>query len=293
MRALKHKSSKQHRARCQSSSSSRAIILGGADRPLLRPVTSTEGDWRSYYEAKAQAFDELAATYESKVPLARVFYAARHDAVAEALSTHRGHVALDLGCGSGVYLEVLGKICERVTALDLAGAYVRQALAQHPAADGVQGSATSLPFRAESFDVVLATEVIEHLVRPTVLLDEVQRVLRPGGVAVLTTPNPLTPHDLLYRVKRRVRGFDVDEHPGLMLPWVLSHEIRRRGFVEERRATCNFVYPYPLGELLGRLPNQPGVARVSQRLEQTAQHTPAVRRLGWTQIRTLRKKPLS
>jgi malonyl-CoA O-methyltransferase len=252
-------------------------------------MNRAEAGWRAYYEEKADSFDELAATYGSQVPLARMFYGARHDAVVGAMPSGGGRLALDLGCGSGAYLPALAERCRDVVAVDLAHGYVRQATARQQGSMGVQGSAVALPFRDGTFDLVLATEVIEHLPQPTALLDEVERVLKPDGAFVLTTPNPLTPHDLLYRVKRRVRGFDVDEHPGLMLPWVLTREIGRRKFVEERRVSCNFLYPYPVGELLGRLPNQSGIAAASQRLERGAQRAPIVRRFGWTQIRTLRR----
>jgi len=46
-----------------------------------------------------------------------------------------------------------------------------------------------LPYAAESFDIVLLVEVIEHLENHRAAMDEVARVLKPGGVLILTTPN--------------------------------------------------------------------------------------------------------
>ena len=46
-----------------------------------------------------------------------------------------------------------------------------------------------LPFRDETFDVILASEVIEHLAQPEVFLAEARRVLSTSGVLLLTTPN--------------------------------------------------------------------------------------------------------
>lgn len=51
----------------------------------------------------------------------------------------------------------------------------------------VQGDASALPFSAETFDVVVFTEVLEHARQPFDAVDEIRRVLRPGGVLLLTT----------------------------------------------------------------------------------------------------------
>lgn len=48
--------------------------------------------------------------------------------------------------------------------------------------------ADQLPFAAESFDTVLCTEVLEHVPDPKLVLDELVRVVRPGGRVILTVP---------------------------------------------------------------------------------------------------------
>ena len=52
----------------------------------------------------------------------------------------------------------------------------------------VQADAHSMPFRDETCDCVLATEILEHLKDPGKFIDEVYRVLQPGGVVVATIP---------------------------------------------------------------------------------------------------------
>jgi SAM-dependent methyltransferase len=49
--------------------------------------------------------------------------------------------------------------------------------------------AAALPFPNESFDVVVALEVLEHVIAPLSAADEVKRVLRPGGTFIVTVPN--------------------------------------------------------------------------------------------------------
>ena len=245
--------------------------------------------WREYYESKAGELDEHAATYGSSVPLARLFYETRRNGVVSHLPAGPIARAVDLGCGIGEYLEPLAARAAATVAVDLAAGYLRTAVGRYPQAAPAQADAARLPFADASLDLLLTTEVIEHLERPTTLLDEVTRVVRPGGWVVISTPNPLTPHDLLYRVKRRRRGYTVNEHPGLMLPWQLRRALRRRGFEIEASGTCNFVWPYPLGDWLGRLPRQELVAEISRRIETALQRLPFARRCGWTTVVRARK----
>ena len=57
----------------------------------------------------------------------------------------------------------------------------------NPIAD-VHGSADALPFEDGSFDTVLCTQVIEHVRTPNAVIAECARVLRPGGVLIVTAP---------------------------------------------------------------------------------------------------------
>jgi SAM-dependent methyltransferase len=56
----------------------------------------------------------------------------------------------------------------------------------------------SLPFDPQTFSICFATEVIEHLYNPQNLIDEVWRILKPGGMLFLTTPNV---HSLMQKVR--------------------------------------------------------------------------------------------
>jgi SAM-dependent methyltransferase len=100
---------------------------------------------------------------------------------------------LDVGCGLKPYQWMLGENADRWFGIDF-----RETPSGRSAAD-VFGSALQLPFASAMFDVVLSTQVLEHVPDPEALLKEAQRVLKPGGHLVLTAPqtNPLheEPHD--------------------------------------------------------------------------------------------------
>jgi SAM-dependent methyltransferase len=98
---------------------------------------------------------------------------------------------LDAGCGSGYGSAELAKTGACVTGADVSGEAVEYAR-EHFGAQGirfVEAPCESLPFEAESFELVTAFEVIEHLERWRDLLGEANRVLKPGGVLLVSTPN--------------------------------------------------------------------------------------------------------
>lgn len=91
-----------------------------------------------------------------------------------------GKNALDIGCRDGYWSECLKGKGFKVISLDIEPFY--PSAIRHDVESG-------LPFGDKSFDLVWCTEVIEHLNNPKFLLQEIKRVIKPGGVAVLTTPN--------------------------------------------------------------------------------------------------------
>ena len=77
-----------------------------------------------------------------------------------------------------------------MTAVDVAAEAVRRAALQAPDAQVLQVTeGASLPFGEDAFDVVWAGETLEHVADVVGLLAEVRRVLRWGGVLLVTTPN--------------------------------------------------------------------------------------------------------
>jgi SAM-dependent methyltransferase len=112
-----------------------------------------------------------------------------------------GKRVLDAGCGTGYGLAMLlAEGPESLTGMDLSEEAVAEAGRRLGGeADVLRADVRDLPFDDGSFDMVVCFEVIEHIDRQPDALEELKRVLRPGGVFLISSPNrdvypPGNPH---------------------------------------------------------------------------------------------------
>jgi SAM-dependent methyltransferase len=116
-------------------------------------------------------------------------------AVGEWLAEHRAVVRgalLDLGCGNQPYASWYRPLASSVTTLDAAPL---------PGVD-VVAYADEVPLRDGSFDIILATEVLEHVNDAERAMAEISRLLRPGGHAVVTVPYLYPTHEAPHDYRR-------------------------------------------------------------------------------------------
>jgi SAM-dependent methyltransferase len=117
-------------------------------------------------------------------------------------SQARGTSVLDIGCSQGIASVLLARERREVVGVDREEAALEFARARLTAEDDetqarlsfVRADASSLPFDDATFDTVLLGEILEHLIDPAAVLAEVVRVLRDGGVCVITTPYGALPY---------------------------------------------------------------------------------------------------
>jgi 2-polyprenyl-3-methyl-5-hydroxy-6-metoxy-1,4-benzoquinol methylase len=275
-------------------SASSVIVVGDSDydRDLARRLGASFVDvteeLRTYYEGRARELDELALTYEHPDPYKRFFYGSRFRAVLDALDPHPGEEILEVGCGSGYYTRELARLGAVVTATEYAPSALAQARRNvGEVADFRLEDAQRLSFADASFDKVLSSEVIEHVPDPERAVSEASRVLRPGGLLVVSTPSRLSPLNLAYGLKRRIRGYAFNEHLHEFTPGSFRRLLTRYLEVESLRF-ANFVLAYPADELYVRL-GSPGLG-VLELAERGLARAPVLRRLGWTMVARARKR---
>ncbi len=122
---------------------------------------------------------------------------------------------LDVACGAGIgthYLLEAG--AQSCLGLDIDAAAVDYARAAYKGCCFTQGDATNLCLPDESVDVVVSFETIEHLGNQLRFLEECNRVLRPGGILICSTPNH-TLHRWARRNPFHVRELTINEFADL------------------------------------------------------------------------------
>jgi len=122
----------------------------------------------------------------------------------------RAHVALegarilDVGCGLGMYVHRLRAFSDDVHGVDVDAERVAAASQSLP--NIRQAPAEALPYGADTFDLVLLHEVLEHVDDDAAALSEAHRVTRPGGHVVVFVPNrwyPFETHGFYWRGRYR------------------------------------------------------------------------------------------
>ena len=152
----------------------------------------------------AQSADEYAGAYQNSRAVGR-FLRTRLRLVQDILTSCPGGDLLDAGCGPGIMALALLKSRPhdfRISVLDQSRAMVEYCAASARSLGKVYpavGQVEALPYADASFDVTLAMGVLEYTDASTAV-SEISRVTRPGGLAVTTMLNPLSP----YRITERV-----------------------------------------------------------------------------------------
>jgi SAM-dependent methyltransferase len=98
--------------------------------------------------------------------------------ISKASGLTHGGLCLDIGCNTGPYTSYLGKAGYKVESMDI-----------EPGAGTYVGFIEKIPLPDAKYDAVLCTQVLEHSEKPWLGVTEIARVLRPGGVAILSAPH--------------------------------------------------------------------------------------------------------
>ena len=110
----------------------------------------------------------------------------RKQLVLELLDPKPGQIICDIGCGDGDLSMGLVKKVKEVHGIDISPTRVERA--RQRGIKAVSGDAAKTNFGSDFFDGVICSEVIEHIVDPLALMKEINRILKKGGIAVLTVP---------------------------------------------------------------------------------------------------------
>jgi SAM-dependent methyltransferase len=119
-----------------------------------------------------------------------------------------GSRVIDVGCGAGWFAAELAHAGFAVVGVEVAAEPVRRARERFPQLDFRLAGERELPFDADAFDGAWLGEVLEHVADGIGLLEELVRVVAPGGLLVLSTPD----HGWMLRLRLGVSRAAFERH---------------------------------------------------------------------------------
>lgn len=184
--------------------------------------------WKLRNSLESADYDERA--YYSIIPFQRYWQRRRHS-ITVSWARGAGRI-LDAGCGSSLIVQSLNN------AIGMEFNFGKLRFLRHHGIPLARGSAFALPFKDASFDCVISSQVIEHLAYDEILFSEMRRVLRPGGMLILGTPDYATIGWRIIEPTYRVLlpGGYADEHITHYTREKLSEIVTRHGFAVEEAA---------------------------------------------------------
>jgi ubiquinone/menaquinone biosynthesis C-methylase UbiE len=212
---------------------------------------------RSHYNKISDQWGDL---YKDEVTFANYNFIVRKRHVM-ALFDKVGGRFLDAGCGTGDFIPDLVARKGTVTALDFADEMIEQSRTRmarrglKTRVEFVVGDVTSLDFDDNVFDAIIGVGLIEYLTDYRAALQEFHRVLKPGGIVIVTVPSIVSPfmayETLVPKCKGVVKqllaaaGLREPERAYFQrhfVPWALDRDLRRLGYRKKDFSFCTYGF---------------------------------------------------
>ncbi len=187
--------------------------------------------------------DHMEKLYSSKNPLIKYVHMGRLKKIISLIPKKKNMKILDAGCGEGQLLSMVSKkfglfnpklYGTDITAISLESAKKRIKNAKFSLQD-----LKNLDYKDEFFDVIMCTEVIEHVPEYKKVLKEFERILKKGGLLIISFPN-----EFLWTISRFFLGrkpIKVPDHYNSFSPAIMIKEVNLN---LKKRANVPFALPH-------------------------------------------------
>jgi SAM-dependent methyltransferase len=137
---------------------------------------------------------------------------------------------LDVGCATGIFLDGMRRLGWQVQGVEPSASAVAYARSRF-GLDVFEGRLEDAHYPANHFDVITLWDVLEHVHEPRQVLGELARIMRPGGLLVMSLPNPDSLEARL--IGEHWLGWDLPRHLNLFRPMFLRTHLAEAGFATE------------------------------------------------------------
>ena len=155
----------------------------------------------------------------------------------------KNNYVLDVGCNEGVLTKIISKN-NKVVGMELSEGAVKKA--KKKGLNIKQGNVYKIPFKDNTFEVVHFSEVVEHILDTNKALIEIQRVLKPRGRLIITTPNCCSFRDRILVLFGHLQAYaQHEEHVRLFNKERLERELKKARFKIKKIYGTGFSIPFP------------------------------------------------
>ena len=204
---------------------------------------------RNYDEINPEEYSEMYGTTPREIYLKEHWTPLLEDAVGRYC---KDKYVLDLGCGYGNYTRTISKYTDNIVGLDISQRWLDFAAKQCPHTKFLLADAHNIPCENNIFDVVVSVGLFEYVKR-NVVIKEIHRVLKTGGICIISVPNKYSLCRLPYKMYYKILGkkYPPDEPSKKEMLRLLQSN----GFdVVERKINDGLIYlPDFLDKIIGRI----------------------------------------
>jgi 2-polyprenyl-3-methyl-5-hydroxy-6-metoxy-1,4-benzoquinol methylase len=156
---------------------------------------------------------------------------ARYKRASRLAQVPAGAKVLDIGCRDGALRSYLGSGVQ-YHGIEIVKEYASQYVKTQDISEGTE-------FENDTFDYIFCIEVLEHVINPYFVLNEIKRILKPGGFLILSVPNPYHFKEILWNI------FNVPDKSGHIYSWTKQTFRKLLKFCDFKSVSMTGTYLVP------------------------------------------------